>query len=64
MADNKTAIQDKQQAGLQDHSEKERGATMVEYGLMVVLIVVICIVAVRTIGQKVSTGFSQTGSAM
>ena len=42
---------------------EERGATMVEYGIMVVLIVVVVIVAVRTLGQNISTAFSQTASA-
>ena len=57
-------MEDKQVIGVADQNKKEAGATMVEYGLMVVLIVAICIVAVRTIGRKVSTGFSQTASVM
>lgn len=41
----------------------ERGATMVEYGIMVVLIVVVVIVAVQALGRNVSVGFSRTASA-
>jgi len=41
----------------------EEGATMVEYGLMLALIAVVCIVAVTALGTKTSTMFSSvTGS--
>ncbi len=36
----------------------EEAATMVEYGLMVALIAVVCIVAVTAIGGNLSTLFS------
>jgi pilus assembly protein Flp/PilA len=36
----------------------EEGATMVEYGLMLGLIAVICVAAVTTIGTNASTIFS------
>jgi pilus assembly protein Flp/PilA len=36
----------------------ERGASMVEYALLVALIAIIAIVAVRTVGNQVSTNFS------
>ena len=35
----------------------EEGATMVEYGLMLALIAVICIVAVTALGSKVNVKF-------
>jgi pilus assembly protein Flp/PilA len=38
--------------------EEERGASMVEYALLVALIAVIAIIAVRTVGQQVSENFS------
>jgi Flp pilus assembly pilin Flp len=38
--------------------EEERGASMVEYALLVALIAVIAIIAVRTVGQQVSQNFS------
>lgn len=38
--------------------EEERGASMVEYALLVALIAVISIIAIRTVGQQVSQNFS------
>jgi pilus assembly protein Flp/PilA len=38
---------------------EEEGATMVEYGLMVALIAVVCIVAVTAIGTNLSTMFTE-----
>jgi pilus assembly protein Flp/PilA len=42
----------------------ERGASMVEYGLLLALIAVIAIVAVRALGSSVSTKFSSVNSAV
>ena len=42
----------------------ERGATLVEYALLVALIAVVCIVAVSLLGQNASKKFSQVGSAI
>jgi pilus assembly protein Flp/PilA len=42
----------------------ERGASMVEYGLLLALIGVICIAAVSLLGRTASTSFSTTGSAI
>ena len=42
----------------------ERGASMVEYGLLLALIAVIAIVAVRALGDGVSNKFSVTNSAI
>jgi pilus assembly protein Flp/PilA len=36
----------------------EEGAALVEYGLLVLLIAVLCIVAVKTLGSKVSNTFN------
>ena len=44
--------------------KKERGASLVEYALLVALIAVICIVAVRVLGQKASQNFSKTASSI
>jgi len=38
--------------------EKEEGATMIEYALLIVLIAIIAIAAIRLLGQKVSQQFS------
>jgi pilus assembly protein Flp/PilA len=37
--------------------KNEDGATMVEYGLMLALIAIVCIVAVGTVGSNASTLF-------
>ncbi|MEX1005908.1 MAG: Flp family type IVb pilin [Acidimicrobiia bacterium] len=42
----------------------ERGATMVEYALLVALIAVIAIVAISLAGNEVSGTFSQVGSGL
>lgn len=45
-------------------SDDERGASMVEYALLVVLIAIIAIAAVTLAGQNVSQTFSEIGSAL
>jgi pilus assembly protein Flp/PilA len=40
----------------------ERGASLVEYALLVALIAVVCIVAVQFVGGAASTKFSSVGS--
>ena len=40
----------------------EEGATMVEYGLMLALIAVVCIAAVSFIGSQSNTMFTGVGS--
>jgi pilus assembly protein Flp/PilA len=42
----------------------ERGASMVEYGLLLALIAVIAIVAVKALGTSVSTKFSSVNSSL
>jgi pilus assembly protein Flp/PilA len=42
----------------------ERGASMVEYGLLLALIAVIAIVAVRALGGSVSEKFSSVDSSI
>jgi pilus assembly protein Flp/PilA len=42
----------------------ERGATMVEYGLMVALIAVVALAAVVTLGTKVSSIFDTIQSSI
>ena len=43
---------------------RETGASMLEYALLAALIAVVCIAAIRTVGQNASTTFSLTASAM
>ena len=42
----------------------ERGASLVEYALLVALIAVVCIVAVTLLGSNASGKFSSVGSSL
>jgi pilus assembly protein Flp/PilA len=42
----------------------ERGATAVEYGLMVALIAAVIIIAVAAIGNNLNTVFTNVGNAL
>jgi pilus assembly protein Flp/PilA len=42
----------------------EEGAALVEYGILVGLIAVVCIVAVTTVGTQISTLFSNLASQL
>lgn len=42
----------------------EEGATMVEYALMLALIAIVCIVAVKAIGDQASTKFNDASKAI
>ena len=44
--------------------DSDRGASMVEYALLVALIAVVCIGAIQVLGQSSSSSFSKTGSAI
>ena len=44
--------------------KKQRGASLVEYGLLVALIAVICIAAVKLLGTNVSNSFSNIASGV
>ena len=48
----------------QNKRKKERGASMVEYALLVALIAVVAIAAIRFMGQTVSTQFSDIGNSL
>ena len=37
---------------------EEEGAALLEYGILVLLIAVVCIAAVKAIGLKINTGFT------
>jgi len=45
-------------------SDSERGASLVEYALLVALIAVVCIAAVTFLGKAASSKFSSVGSAV
>jgi pilus assembly protein Flp/PilA len=42
----------------------ERGASLVEYALLVALIAVVCIAAITILGNRTSDKFSQVGSKL
>ena len=44
--------------------KEERGATAVEYALMVALIAVVIIAAVTTLGENAETSFESTATAI
>ncbi len=46
------------------HITNERGASLVEYALLVALIAVVCIGAVTFLGGTAKTKFSQVGNSM
>ncbi len=44
--------------------KSDRGASLVEYALLVALIAVVCIVAISFLGRKASEEFSSVGSSL
>jgi pilus assembly protein Flp/PilA len=51
-------------AWIQAHIKSERGASLVEYALLVALIAVVCIAAVTTLGKSASSKFSTVGASI
>ena len=49
---------------LQAHTRTQRGASLVEYALLVALIAVVCIAAVTTLGKSASSKFSTVGRSI
>ncbi|MFP5377839.1 MAG: Flp family type IVb pilin [Acidimicrobiia bacterium] len=52
------------QANIRTRIRNERGASLVEYALLLALIAVVCIAAITFIGRKAEESFSSTGSAL
>lgn len=52
------------QAWLATRAKDDRGATMVEYGLMLALIAVVCIAAVGLIGTNADLMFDKIAAAL
>lgn len=42
----------------------EDGAALIEYGMLVLLVALLCIIAVKTIGSKVANGFNSANSML
>ncbi|WP_436795744.1 Flp family type IVb pilin [Actinospongicola halichondriae] len=49
---------------IQARIKSDRGASLVEYALLVALIAVVCIVAISFLGEKASEEFSSVGSSL
>lgn len=49
---------------IRNFGNEEDGATMVEYGLMVALIAVVCLVAVTALGVNVAAIFQQIANSI
>jgi len=49
---------------LRAKTRNERGASLVEYALLVALIAVVCIVAIQFLGHSASTTFSGVGGSL
>jgi pilus assembly protein Flp/PilA len=45
-------------------TDSDRGASLVEYALLVALIAVICIVAIGFLGREASSQFNDVGSSI
>ena len=43
---------------------EEDGAALLEYGMLVLLIALLCIVALKSIGSKVSNGFNSANTLL
>ena len=44
--------------------KSEDGAALIEYGMLVMLVALLCIIAVKTIGSKVANGFNSANSLL
>ncbi len=51
-------------AWLKAHTKSERGASLVEYALLVALIAVVCIAAITFLGQEAAENFSEVGNSI
>ncbi len=51
-------------AWMRAQAKTERGASLVEYALLVSLIAVVCIGAVSVLGKSASTKFSSVGASI
>jgi pilus assembly protein Flp/PilA len=49
-------------AATKKFSSDDEGAALVEYGLLVLLIAVLCIVAIKVLGSKVNNTLNSAGS--
>ena len=57
-------IEEKITTSVEERKNTEKGASLVEYALLVALIAVACIVAIRALGSKISQQFSATAAQL
>jgi pilus assembly protein Flp/PilA len=51
-------------AWIKARTDSERGASLVEYALLLALIAVVCIVAITVLGEKASENFDSIASSL
>jgi len=51
-------------AWLQSRTNSDKGASLVEYALLVALIAVVCILAITFLGSEASSKFQSVGNAI
>jgi pilus assembly protein Flp/PilA len=44
--------------------KSEDGAALIEYGMLVMLVALLCIIAIKTIGSKVANGFNSANTLL
>jgi len=59
-----TAVRKAVRRTVRDLIVNDDGATMVEYGLMLALVAVVCTIAVKTLGTNVNTSFQAGGDCV
>jgi len=57
-------VLDKTQAKTPSFFKKEKGATMVEYGIMLAMITVVSLAVITSLGQSVSATFNTVNSTL
>jgi pilus assembly protein Flp/PilA len=57
-------ILNKRKTQMPSSSKKEKGATMVEYAIMVALIAIVSIAVITTLGRNVSQTFQSAATAV
>jgi pilus assembly protein Flp/PilA len=51
-------------ARLADFLRREDGPTAVEYGVMLALIIVVCIIAIKILGRNTNSAFGTVGASV
>lgn len=59
-----TARPDEPEALGEEAMDRERGASLVEYGLLLALIAIVCLVAITTLGGNLSGSFDSSAESL